>query len=222
MTADGEITGIQAVNALLRLQDQLQVSDKDWAAAAGMIAKKLLLSAGQTPESLALVQAAIGEDAFNVQLKSLTHHQARQLARRLDKRVPDFEVSTASAAAAHVRKLLAAVELPQPEPAPEPKAEIEPPPPPLHDRVSDKVPPPPAEEKPEPEEEKAAQSDAPSEDASEEKSDDKKDAWGAGSLSLTDEEDEDKKPAEKQDADTASPPPPSSGNAYFGRKSFRT
>ena len=225
MTADGEITGIQAINALLRLQDQLQVSDKDWAAAAGMIAKKLLLSAGQTPESLAHVQAAIGQDAFNVQLKSLTHHQARQLARRLDKRVPDFEVSTASAAAAHVRKLLAAVELPQPAPEPEPKAEIEPPPPPLHDRVSDQVPPPPAEEKPEPEEEKSGQSAESSEDKPEEKSEEKeekKDAWGAGSLSLTDEEDESEKPAEKQDADTASPSPPSSGSAYFGRKSFRT
>lgn len=219
MTAEGEVSGIKAVNALLGLQDTLGVADKDWAAAAGMIAKKLLLSAGQTPESLALVQAAIGHEAFNVQLKSLTHHQARQLARRLDKRVPDFEVSTASAAAAHVRKLLAAVKLPEleqeleQEPETGPKAEIEPPPQPLLDRASDQLPPPPAEDKPEPDAEKPeAEAEAEPET--------KKDAWGAGALSLTD--DAETAAPEETETDSTSPPPPPPGSAYFGRKSFRT
>ena len=122
MMSDGGVPGADALRALLGLQDQLDaVTDKDWAAAAGMIVKKLLLSAGQTPESLAVIKASVGEEIFVLQLKSLTHHQARQLARRLDKRVPDFEVSTASAAIAHVRDLLAAV--PQPEPEPEPAVE---------------------------------------------------------------------------------------------------
>jgi hypothetical protein len=196
MNAEGEVSGIEAINALLRLQETLGVAEKDWAAAAGMIVKKLLLSAGQTPESLALAQAAIGQDAFNVQLKSLTHHQARQLARRLDKRVPDFEVSTASAAAAHVRKLLAAVKLPEPEPKPVETLEVETPGP----------------------EETAL---APAEEVSAEKAEEKNDPWGATALSLTDDA-ETSKPEETGTDATSPPPPPPPGSAYFGRKSFRT
>lgn len=124
MTSEGGVPGAEALRALLALQPQLDaVTDKEWSAAAGMIVKKLLLSAGQTVDSLAVIKAAVGEEIFTLQLKSLTHHQARQLARRLDKRVPDFEVSTASAAIAHVRDLLAA--LPQPEPEPEPVETLE-------------------------------------------------------------------------------------------------
>ena len=196
MNAEGEVSGIYAINALLRLQETLGVAEKDWAAAAGMIVKKLLLSAGQTPESLALAQAAIGQDAFNVQLKSLTHHQARQLARRLDKRVPDFEVSTASAAAAHVRKLLAAVKLPEPEPEPVETLEVETPGP----------------------EETAL---APAEELPAEKAEEKNDPWGAPALSLTDDA-ETAKPEETGTDSTSPPPPPPPGSAYFGRKSFRT
>jgi len=202
MTTEGEVSGIQAVNALLRLQETLGVSDKDWAAAAGMIAKKLLLSAGQTPETLALVRAAIGEEAFNVQLKSLTHHQGRQLARRLDKRVPDFEVSTASAAAAHVRKLLAAVKLPEPEAEPEPEPE------PVETLDVETAPP----------EEMA---EAPPEEAEAEKPEDKKDPWATPALSLTDDT-ETAKPEDTETDSTSPPPPPPPGSAYFGRKSFRT
>ncbi|MGE6698884.1 hypothetical protein ACQKH5_14400 [Hyphomonas sp. NPDC076900] len=198
MTADGEVSGIQAVNALLRLQETLGVSDKDWAAAAGMIAKKLLLSAGQTPESLAQVRAAIGDEAFNVQLKSLTHHQARQLARRLDKRVPDFEVSTASAAAAHVRKLLAAVKLAEPEAEPEPVETLE---------VETAAP------------EETAQ--AQGEEAPVEEPEEKKDAWGAGAVRLTDDTETGTQEETETDS-TSPPPPPPPGSAYFGRKSFRT
>ncbi|OYW89207.1 MAG: hypothetical protein B7X53_14320 [Hyphomonas sp. 34-62-18] len=198
MNAEGEVSGIEAINALLRLQETLGVAEKDWAAAAGMIVKKLLLSAGQTPESLALAQAAIGQDAFNVQLKSLTHHQARQLARRLDKRVPDFEVSTASAAAAHVRKLLAAVKLPEAEPEPEPVETLD---------VETAAP------------EEAAQ--VPAEEAEAEKPEEKNDPWGATALSLTDDA-ETSKPEETGTDSTSPPPPPPPGSAYFGRKSFRT
>lgn len=196
MTAEGEVSGIESINALLRLQETLGVSDKDWAAAAGMIAKKLLLSAGQTPETLAQVRAAIGEEAFNVQLKSLTHHQARQLARRLDKRVPDFEVSTASAAAAHVRKLLAAVKLPEAEPEPVETLDVETAAP----------------------EERA---EAPAEQAEAQNPEPKKDPWATPALSLTDNTETAKPEDTKTDSTSPSPPPPP-GSAYFGRKSFRT
>lgn len=208
MTAEGEVSGIQAVNALLVLQETLGVSDKDWAAAAGMIAKKLLLSAGQTPETLAEVRAAIGEEAFNVQLKSLTHHQARQLARRLDKRVPDFEVSTASAAAAHVRKLLAAVKPPEPEAEPKAEPEPEPEPEPVETLDVETAAP-----------EEAAQ--APAEEAEAEKPEEKKDPWATPALSLTDDT-ETAQPEDTGTDSTSPPPPPPPGSAYFGRKSFRT
>ncbi|ABI78038.1 hypothetical protein HNE_1299 [Hyphomonas neptunium ATCC 15444] len=210
MIADGGVPGADALRALLGLQTQLEgaVTDKEWSAAAGMIVKKLLLSAGQTPDSLAIIKAAVGEEIFIAQLKSLTHHQARQLARRLDKRVPDFEVSTASAAVAHARKLLSAVTLP--EPLPEPRQEIEPPPPPLPDPVSHDVPPPPAENEAAPEEAEA--------DATEETTEEKKDPWARPSVSLSDGPE-----AEKETTDTdSSPPPPPAGSSYFGRRSFRT
>jgi hypothetical protein len=210
MIADGAVPGADALRALLGLQDQLDaVTDKEWAAAAGMIVKKLLLSAGQTPDSLAVIKASVGEEIFSAQLKSLTHHQARQLARRLDKRVPDFEVSTASAAIAHVRTLLAAVKLPEAE-AEAPREEIEPPPPPLHDPVSHQVPPPPAEKEPEPETAEAEETEP------------KKDPWAAPSVSLSDKSEADKETTTEETSgdDTTSPPPPAS--PYFGRRSFRT
>ncbi|MBY9067277.1 hypothetical protein K1X12_10225 [Hyphomonas sp. WL0036] len=198
MTEPGGIHGADALRALLGLQGQLEaVSDKDWAAAAGMIVKKLLLSAGQTPESLAVIKAAVGEDIFLPQLKSLTHHQARQLARRLDKRVPDFEVSTASAAVAHVRDLIAAVALPEAEPEPEAVETLE--------------------------VETAEPAETAAETPAEQPAEPKKDAWGAGSLSLTDDTPA-AEPAttEEKPASSDSETTPPAASPYFGRRSFRT
>jgi len=143
MSFGGGSTGLQAIKALVGSQaDFRAVADKDWAAAAGLIVRKLLISAGQTTESLTALRAAVGEDIFETQLKSLTHHQARQLARRLDKAVADLEVSTAGAAAAHVRTLLA------PPPAPvtdEPElasaSEVTPEPEPESETTADDPPP---------------------------------------------------------------------------------
>lgn len=109
-----------ALQALLDARDGFaRVPEKDWAAAAGLIVKKLLISAGQTVETIQAIRAATGDEIFETQLKSLTHHQARLLARRLDKSVPDIEVSTAGAAIAWVRALLAAGEAPAAEDKPD-------------------------------------------------------------------------------------------------------
>lgn len=115
---------MSAAGALQALLDAragfASVPEKDWAAAAGLIVKKLLISAGQTTQTVSAIKAAVGDEIFETQLKSLTHHQARLLARRLDKSVPDIEVSTAGAAIAWVRALLTAGEAPAPqEDAPE-------------------------------------------------------------------------------------------------------
>lgn len=206
MTEASGVPGADALRALLGMQAQLDaVTDKEWSAAAGMIVKKLLLSAGQTPDSLAVIKAAVGEDIFTAQLKSLTHHQARQLARRLDKRVPDFEVSTASAAIAHARKLLAAVKLPEAEVAPEITPEPVAPPEPATEETVETV---------------AVETAGPADpaDTAEAPPEEKKDPWGAAPVALSGDEE----PAEETTDTDASPPPPPAGSAYFGRRSFRT
>jgi hypothetical protein len=125
MSFGGGSPGLKAIEALLAVRgDFSAIADKDWAAAAGLIVKKLLVSAGQTHTSLTALQAAVGEDIFDGQLKTLSHHQAKQLARRLDKAAPDLEVSTARAAIAHIRTLLAPAPAAE-EQAPEPDAEAE-------------------------------------------------------------------------------------------------
>jgi hypothetical protein len=126
MSFGGGPTGFQAIKALVDSSaDFRAVADKDWAAAAGLIVKKLLNAAGQTGESLIALRAAVGEEIFEAQLKSLSHHQAKLLARRLDKSVPDLDVSTARAAIAHIRTLLAPAPVVE-ETAVEPEAEITP------------------------------------------------------------------------------------------------
>jgi len=107
MSFGGGASGFRAIRALVDSSaDFRAVADKDWAAAAGLIVKKLLIAAGQTGESLVALRAAVGEEIFEAQLKSLSHHQAKLLAKRLDKSAPDIEVSTARAAIAHIRALL--------------------------------------------------------------------------------------------------------------------
>lgn len=118
------MTAAGALQALLDARDGFaRVPEKDWAAAAGLIVKKLLISAGQTTGTMQAIRAAVGDEIFETQLKSLTHHQARLLARRLDKSVPDLEVSTAGAAIAWVRALLAAGGAPTTEEKPAEKTE---------------------------------------------------------------------------------------------------
>jgi hypothetical protein len=107
MSFGGGPTGFDAIQALVAARDSLPaVADKDWAAASGLIVKKLLNAAGQTAEGLITLRTAVGEEIFEAQLKSLSHHQAKLLAKRLDKSVPDLEVSTARATVAYIRTLL--------------------------------------------------------------------------------------------------------------------
>lgn len=122
MSFGGGAPGYNAIVALIAARGDLSgVADKDWAAAAGLIVKKVLVAAGQTTASLIALRAACGDEIFDVQLRSLSHHQAKQLAKRLDKSAPDLEVSTARAAIAYIRTLL----IPPPVAEPEPEAVTE-------------------------------------------------------------------------------------------------
>jgi hypothetical protein len=124
MSFAGGSPGFRAIQALVAAQaGPLSVADKDWAAAAGLIVKKLIVSGGQTPDSLNALRAAVGDEIFDAQLKTLSHHQARLLARRLDKSVPDLEISTARAAIAWIRIALTPAPEPVAPPTDEPAAE---------------------------------------------------------------------------------------------------
>ena len=105
MSGEAHKQGADALKSLLTMAFSA-LGEKEYAAAAGLLTKKLMISAGQTVEIMQALREAVGNDIFEAQLKSLTAHQARLLARRLDKTVPDLEVSTAGAACAWIRDLL--------------------------------------------------------------------------------------------------------------------
>ena len=105
MSGDAHKAGAEALKSLLSMAFSA-LGEKEYAAAAGLLTKKLMISAGQTVEVMRALRDAVGKDIFEAQLKSLTAHQARLLARRLDKSVPDIEVSTAGAACAWIRDLM--------------------------------------------------------------------------------------------------------------------
>jgi len=105
MSDDEHKAGAEALKSLLSMAFSA-LGEKEYAAAAGLLTKKLMISAGQTVEVMRALRDAVGKDIFEAQLKSLTAHQARLLARRLDKSVPDIEVSTAGAACAWIRDLM--------------------------------------------------------------------------------------------------------------------
>ena len=132
MSGDAQKAGAEALKSLLSMAFSA-LGEKEYAAAAGLLTKKLMISAGQTVEVMRALRDAVGKDIFEAQLKSLTAHQARLLARRLDKSVPDIEVSTAGAACAWIRDLMdgktpeaaPVVEAPTEEPAAETPEETE-------------------------------------------------------------------------------------------------
>ncbi|MEH6694732.1 MAG: hypothetical protein V7675_06790 [Hyphomonas sp.] len=99
--------GAGALAALLDNRDRFaKLAEKDFSAAAGLLVRKLMISAGQTTEDMVFLRESVGTEIFETELKRLSSHHARLLARRLDKDVDDFEVSTAGAAAAHIRKVM--------------------------------------------------------------------------------------------------------------------
>ena len=107
-----------ALESLLNQRDRFaKLGEKDFAAATMLLAKKLMISAGQTTDDMKHLRETVGVDLFETTLKSLTAHQARQLARRMDLSVPDLEVSTAGAACAWIRSLMNGTNPPPTEPA---------------------------------------------------------------------------------------------------------
>ncbi|MEQ3648864.1 hypothetical protein [Hyphomonas sp.] len=97
----------KALESLLAQRERFaRLGEKDFAGATMLLVKKLMISAGQTTDDMKALRETVGGDLFETTLKSLTAHQARQLARRMDRSVPDLEVSTAGAACAWIRGLM--------------------------------------------------------------------------------------------------------------------
>lgn len=111
----------EALETLLKARGRFtKLTDKDYAAATAVLVKKLMVSAGQTTDDMNRLRETVGSELFDTVLKSLTAHQARLLARRLDSSAPDLEVSTAGAACAWILSLLK-----EPEAEPETETETE-------------------------------------------------------------------------------------------------
>lgn len=120
MTSTG--SGRTALACILEEQALFpRIRDADLSAAAVRLVRKQITAAGLTREDLLALRAALGREIFDRTLESLTPHQIKQLARRLDSDAPEIEVNTGSSALSHVRHLLDSAS--EGTPAPEEKPE---------------------------------------------------------------------------------------------------
>lgn len=83
-----------------------RIPQRDWAAAAVRLARKQLISAGQTRESLREMRRTLGEDMFEKALDGLSAHHAKLLARRIDPASGEEALRTGATALAHIREVL--------------------------------------------------------------------------------------------------------------------
>jgi hypothetical protein len=101
------IDGKAALKAILEREDLFnRVKPADVSQAAVKLAKKQLNAAGQGKDDLLALKAALGDDVFEKCLDTLTAHQVKLLARRLDPSAEDIQVNTGSSALRHVRAIL--------------------------------------------------------------------------------------------------------------------
>lgn len=103
LTVDGKA----ALTAILTREDLFtRVKPADLSLAAVKLAKKQITAAGQGVSDLLALKSALGEDIFEKCLDTLTPHQAKQLARRLDTGAEDIAVNTGPSALRHIRALV--------------------------------------------------------------------------------------------------------------------
>ena len=120
MSLSAQGRGAAALRALLSAPERFdRIADKDLAAAASALAKKQLIASGQTIGDIRALKSAIGDDLFDITLKSLSAYHAKLLAKRLDKTAPEIAIASGSASLAHVRQLLKNEDAPASPDAPE-------------------------------------------------------------------------------------------------------
>ncbi len=99
--------GASALRAMLDTPAMFpRLKQPDWTAAAIKLAKKQIIAAGQTTEALIDLQTAIGEDIFQRTLDTLTAHQAKQLAKRIDPDVNQETIASCNMSLRHIRTIL--------------------------------------------------------------------------------------------------------------------
>ena len=123
LTADGRA----ALQAMLSDPSLFsRVRDSDWTSAAIKLAKKQIIAAGQTTDSLNELKERLGVDLFERTLDTLTAFQAKQLAKRIDPAVMQETIASCSMALIHIRGQLSGSAPSSEKPAPasdEPPAE---------------------------------------------------------------------------------------------------
>ncbi len=100
LTADGR-AALQAMLSDPTLFSR--VRDSDWTSAAVKLAKKQVIAAGQTTDSLNELKTRLGSDLFERTLDTLTAFQAKQLAKRIDPSVSQETIASCSMALTHIR-----------------------------------------------------------------------------------------------------------------------
>jgi len=103
--------GHSALSAILENPEQFsKLKPADYAHAAIRLAKKQVTAGGLKLADQRALRQTLGEDVYEKTLDSLTAFQIRQLARRIDKDIPQNALKTGSSALSHVRSKL--LELP--------------------------------------------------------------------------------------------------------------
>ena len=78
----------------------------DYSAIAVKLARKQVTAGGLTLQDQLALRQVLGDDVYEKTLDSLSAHQAKQLAKRIDKTAPDTVLKTGSTALSHIRDLL--------------------------------------------------------------------------------------------------------------------
>ena len=102
------VDGQAAMRAMLDAPDRfVRIKDRDWANAAIKLARKQLVAGRQDHGDLVALREALGADIFEKTLDTLTAHQAKQLAARIDPDHRQGDFATGASALDHIRIRLA-------------------------------------------------------------------------------------------------------------------
>lgn len=99
--------GRAALSTILNTPDLFpKLKASDFSALAVKLARKQVTAGGLTLRDHHALRTALGEDIYQKTLDSLSAHQAKQLAKRIDKSAPDIALKTGSSALSHIRDVL--------------------------------------------------------------------------------------------------------------------
>ncbi len=102
-----DANGKTALKAILANTETFsRIKPADYSAVAIKLAKKQVIAAGQTIETLNALKGLLGEGIFERTLDTLTAFQAKQLAKRIDETVTQETIASCSMALVFIRAKL--------------------------------------------------------------------------------------------------------------------